>query len=109
MAKKRQDDIDTDPGYRGFEPDPPPAELETAPADVVPESSPESKPPEEKKDEPPARALDRVTLEVYCSASGLKWDQIAGFKSWAKRQKLARLTMPEWKAKHDEFVVRPVR
>ncbi len=75
----------------------------------VPESSPESKPPEEKKDEPPARALDRVTLEVYCSASGVKWDQIAGFKAWAKRQKLARLTMTEWKVKHNEFVVRPVR
>ena len=108
MAKRKQDDVDTDPGFRSYEPDPPPAELEMAPADAVPESSPETK-PDEAKAPAPARVLSRVALEVYCSASGLKWDQVAGFKAWAKRQKFGRLTMPEWKAKHDEFAARPVR
>lgn len=108
MAKRRQDEIDTDPGMHGFELNPPPASLETAPADVVPESSPETK-PDEAKPAAPARNLSKVPLEVYCSASGVKWDQIAGFKAWAKRQKLGRLTMPQWKAKHDEFAARPVR
>lgn len=50
-----------------------------------------------------------VKLEVFCAASGLKPDQTAGFKAWAKLQKMPPRPMGDWRATLEQFNNRPVR
>lgn len=48
-----------------------------------------------------------VTLKIFSTVSGVKWDQLAGFKRYAESQKLGPLTINNWKKELDKFKQRP--
>lgn len=49
-----------------------------------------------------------MTLRVYATIAGPRWDQMAGFVAWATQRKLGPLTMSQWNAEHEKFKNRPV-
>jgi hypothetical protein len=51
---------------------------------------------------------DPVTLEVWLLTSGMKPDQMAGFRRWAKSCKLGPRVALDWERAHREFLARPV-
>jgi hypothetical protein len=53
--------------------------------------------------------LPKVPLNIYCNLSGKKFDQIAGFRSYAKSEKMGPMTIPQWKEKFIEFQKTPMR
>lgn len=70
--------------------------------------------PEPHVDKPPAIAptdlgAPAVRLEVFLAASGIRSDQSAGFRSWAKRMGLGPRAMSAWKQAMTDFGGRPVR
>lgn len=83
------------------EPVPPPA-----PKEEVPESVPD------KVEAPPPAVVDdgkpKVPFKVFAVSCGIKWDQMAGFKSHAKRMKLGPLSILEWREALADFQKRPV-
>lgn len=62
----------------------------------------------EKAEEPVDDGKPRVALRVFIASGGKKWDQMAGFKSYAKRLKMGPLSIPEWREAFDTFMNRPV-
>jgi hypothetical protein len=48
-----------------------------------------------------------VALRVFATIAGPKWDQMAGFVSYARRQKLGPLTMEDWRAEFKKFQGKP--
>lgn len=50
-----------------------------------------------------------IRLEVFLRIAGPKWDQMAGFKSYARKQKLGPRTVPEWKKIYQDFMNKPVK
>lgn len=84
------------------EPVPPPA-----PKEEVPESVPD------KVEAPPPPAVvddgkPKVPFKVFAVSCGIKWDQMAGFKSHVKRMKLGPLSILEWREAMADFQKRPV-
>ena len=63
----------------------------------------ETEVPELKKEIP-----QWIKLQVFATIAGPKWDQMAGFVSHARRQKLEALTMPEWQKEFDNFMKKPI-
>lgn len=57
----------------------------------------------------PVRELPKIALKVWCSASGKKPDQLAGFVLWAKKEKLNAMTIPEWWDVYQKFMDMPAR
>jgi len=55
--------------------------------------------------EPPKALLQ---LRVFAAMAGVRWDQVAGFVSYAKRNKLGPLTMEDWQAEFQKYNNRPV-
>lgn len=108
MGKKRRDTED------GFLEDNLPAEPEPMPdcePEMLPVAEPEPIPEplpqvEEPKPAEPRGAL--VRLEVFLSASGMKWDQYAGFHRWASKQNLGPMSIPAWREEFERFQNRPV-
>jgi hypothetical protein len=49
-----------------------------------------------------------ITLEVWLISSGMKPDQTAGFRRFARTRKLAARTAPEWMQAYREFSSRLV-
>jgi len=49
-----------------------------------------------------------VDISVFLLVCGLKPDQTAGFKAWAKSQKLGARTIPEWHTALTNHANRPV-
>jgi len=47
----------------------------------------------------------KVALNVFCRVAGRKWDQLSGFRQWAKN--LGSLTVTEWRKKLEEFDNKP--
>lgn len=50
----------------------------------------------------------KVSLKVFIASGGIRWDQMAGFKSYALRQKMGPLSIPEWREAYNQFSKRPV-
>lgn len=48
-----------------------------------------------------------VPLKVFLNIFGKKWDQMAGFKHYAKKQCLGPLTVKEWREAFQSFMDRP--
>jgi hypothetical protein len=48
-----------------------------------------------------------VSLKVFVQTSGKKWDQLAGFKHYAKICGLGPLTILEWRKAFNDFMNRP--
>ena len=69
----------------------------------IPESLPAPKP------EAPKEAKPLVALSVFSAIFGPKWDQLAGFKYYAKKNKLGPLTVLEWRQAFADFMNRPTR
>ena len=55
-----------------------------------------------------APTLATVRLEVFCRLTGQKWDRLAGFKFWARKQGLGPLPIAGWRAELEKFQKRPV-
>ncbi len=58
---------------------------------------------------PPADALPAIPLKVFVKIAGPKWDQMAGFISYAKVKNLGPRTVPAWRATHQAFLQKPVK
>jgi len=55
------------------------------------------------------KKLPEVTIKVFIQVSNIKWDQLAGFQNYIKRQKVKLATIPGWKALYEEYKVKPVK
>jgi len=64
--------------------------------------------PEPKKEQK-IRVLPTVNLKVFSQISGVKWDQLAAFRHYAKSERIQRLTIPEWQGLYDTYKTRPVK
>jgi len=51
---------------------------------------------------------DVVALRVYITLAGPKWDQMAGFVSYARRLALGPMTVEAWQAEYQKFQSKPV-
>ncbi len=103
-----------------FQAEPTP-EVEGLPEGELPEggprdSSPPSFPPAPKKEEskPPKAAKPKATpggvrLEVFLQLAGRKPDQLAGFKSHARRQNLKPMPMVSWAKELADFDRKPTK
>lgn len=67
---------------------------------------PEPAPVEVAVSKPTAPA---VRFEVFAAASGIRADQLAGFKSWVRQQALGPRSMSEWRDTLAGFQSKPVR
>jgi hypothetical protein len=61
-----------------------------------------------KKETPKDDGLPKVDLRVFIASGGIRWDQMAGFKSYATRRKMGPLSIPEWRTEYKRFTERPV-
>ena len=59
--------------------------------------------------EKPVTNLPLIPLTVFCTLSGKKPDQIAGFRRYAINQNLKPMTVPQWREELVKFANRPVR
>ncbi len=59
--------------------------------------------------EEPKRVLPPVPFNVFKHASGIKWDQLGGFESWVKVQKMGPMTIPAWHQAFHDFMNRPIK
>ena len=84
------------------EANPPPTTQETT---KEPEAE---KPATEEAEAPPDDGKPKVELRVFIASGGIRWDQMAGFKSYAKRNKMGPLSIPEWREAFNAFMKRPV-
>lgn len=57
----------------------------------------------------PVEPSDLMPLRVYATIAGPKWDQMAGFVSFALRNKLGPCTMQQWREHFERFKNRTVR
>lgn len=74
---------------------PPPTDPPPGPGtDPIPESS-------------PAPRLPKIQLRVFEKIAGPKWDQLAGFKQYAKANSLGPMTVPEWRVALQAFKNKP--
>ena len=53
----------------------------------------------------PVKAI--ISLRVFTASGGVRWEQIAGFRAYAKTQNLESLTMEEWRREFEKFQNRP--
>jgi hypothetical protein len=78
---------------------------------ATPPPLPEKAVPELKADPPPPQPVvekPMVPFKVFVASCGVKWDQMAGFKSFVKRTKLGPLTIAQWREAFADFQKRPV-
>lgn len=50
----------------------------------------------------------KVPLRIFIASGGIRWDQMAGFKSYATRNKMGPLSIPEWRKAFNAFMNRAV-
>ncbi len=50
----------------------------------------------------------KVPLDVFVASGSHKWDQMAGFVSYARAKKLGPLSIVEWRSAHSAFLNKPV-
>lgn len=74
--------------------------------DLTVEKKPDAKP---KKKNEVDMVYPSVPLKVFCSLSGLKPDQIAGFQRYAITNKLGPMTITQWRETLVGFQNKPTR
>lgn len=80
---------------------------------VIPETESDKKPeepkeiPEKEEVKEPVSEKPKVSLQVFEKLSGMKFDQIAGFKQYAKREGLEPLTVLDWRKAFQKFMGKP--
>ena len=77
-----------------------PATLNTELDPPVPAPIPESSPKPQ---------LPKIALRVFEKLAGPKWDQLAGFKLYAKKNRLGPMTVPEWREALQAFRDKPTK
>lgn len=80
-------------------------DFESAAAVDPAEQPPAAVPPAPEPEKPVARAT--VNFEVWARLSGMRFDQLAGFRNHVKRQKLGPMTVLEWRAAFQKFLETP--
>ncbi len=58
------------------------------------------------KEPEPQKAI--VPLVVFLKVAGPKWDQLAGFKHYAKKNSLGPMSVEEWRAALKHFMNKPM-
>lgn len=48
-----------------------------------------------------------IPLKIFLQINGQKWDQTAGFKHYAKKNKLEPLTVDDWRKAYQAFMEKP--
>jgi len=84
-----------------------PSEEITVPSAPIPDMLKDEEPLPEKE-EVPVDTRPRVALKVFIASGGIRWDQMAGFKSYATRKKMGPLSIPEWRKAFSDFMTRSV-
>lgn len=52
-------------------------------------------------------ALPEIDIATFCAIAGIKWDQLAGFRSYAQRVGLIARSVPAWREAFQNFMARP--
>lgn len=111
MSKKK----DREAGAENLESADNPEQVEAPLADPPKAASPVAPVPVEPTPEPvvapapaPVEPSDLMTLRVYATIAGPKWDQMAGFVNFAMRNKLGPFTMQQWREQFERFKNRTV-
>ena len=90
-----------------------PTEADTLEEDALTVGEPSVLPVEvvESEPEPPPVVVEKpaVALKVFLVIAGPKWDQLAGFKSYATQQKLGPRSVPEWREELQKFMNKPTK
>ena len=53
--------------------------------------------------------LPKIALKIFERIAGPKWDQLAGFKQYAKANKLGPMSVPAWRGALAEFKNKPTK
>jgi len=80
-------------------------ECEDEPA-ALPNSEPLTTTSESTK--PAAEPVALLSLRVFVTVAGPKWDQMAGFVNFATRAKLGPCSMAQWREHYERFQKRAV-
>ena len=68
--------------------------------------------PKQKSSESPANLPEpeqpHISLRVYATVSGIRWDQMAGFLSHAKARNLGARSLKAWHQEYAQFMSKPV-
>lgn len=75
---------------------------EAAPKQVIDTSTAEAT-------QPPPPRHNFVAFRVFEQVAGMKWDQLAGFKSHVKRTNLGPMSIEEWHLAYAKFMGKPVK
>ena len=73
----------------------------------APESA--ADPPKPTPESPAIPPLPKIPFKVFEKVAGPRWDQLAGFRSYAKAQDLGPMTIPEWREALQAFQNKPTR
>ncbi|RPI81379.1 MAG: hypothetical protein EHM34_08715 [Nitrosopumilales archaeon] len=57
---------------------------------------------------PKPNELPIISFDVWAKTSGIKMDQLAGFRHYCNKNKLERLTIPDWHVEFSKFLRKPV-
>jgi len=127
MSKRKKKDLDLDSPAEDAPVDSPASEETSAPDEKdwvpAPESAKAEKPTKPGKmksksktapvEPVPAKSAEpvkpKVRLEVFLRIAGPRWDQLAGFKHYAKRNNLGPLTVQEWRDALQAYKTRPTQ
>lgn len=88
------------------------ADTEEIESDVLEKMIEEAKESAEEKEEPIQPQEEEkplVSLQVFLNVCGLKWDQTAGFKHYATKQKMRKMTIPNWREEFHKFMGKPIK
>lgn len=53
--------------------------------------------------------LPKVSISIFLQVSGIKRDQLAGFKYYAKSKDIESLTIPQWREEYENYLNKPVK
>ena len=116
MKKKKKGDFPENLNkdlISGDAPDDPEVVNETTPEDEAAKSSlseDAARPVEPKPKQTPVSVHEDkplVKLAVFLKVAGPRWDQMAGFKQYAKRNQLGPMSIPEWREEFQKFMSKP--
>lgn len=91
------------------EPEPEPKNEDLDPPVPAPKRRPvpEKKPVAETPENVPVKPA--VRLQVFLQVAGPKWDQMAGFASYARKEKMGPMSISEWRLAFQKFMNKPTR
>jgi hypothetical protein len=117
-AEQVNDDLVKKDGVEEMKPEPtkprasPRVKAAKESAGPIPEPKPASVPLRKLAPEPVQAArvprASAVRLDVFCRITGIKWDRLAAFRFWVRKQRIGPLPIKGWWLELDRFRKRPV-